>query len=101
MDAFEAFGDDGFDAQHDGALGGPVTGGAGTVFLACEHDERHIMVDIVARRFEDRGRLLVEEVVGVATRVISSPTEASNWLRRRMLPNVPRTMTSWLPRREP
>ena len=25
----------------------------------------------------------------------------ASWLRRRMLANVPRTITSWLPRREP
>ena len=40
VDAFEALGDDGFDAEKAGAFGGPVATGAGTVFLSSEDDER-------------------------------------------------------------
>ena len=40
MDAFEALGNDGFDAEEAGAFGGPVAAGAGAVFLSGEDDER-------------------------------------------------------------
>ena len=34
-------------------------------------------------------------------RVTPPSVPGANWLRSRMLANVPRTMTSWLPRRVP
>ncbi len=40
MDALEALGDDGADAEQARAFGGPVAGAAGAVFLAGKHDER-------------------------------------------------------------
>ena len=56
------------DAEHDGSLGSPVAGGTGAVFFACEHHQRNIMFDVVAGCFEDRGRLLVKEIVGETAR---------------------------------
>jgi hypothetical protein len=40
VDALEALDDDGAHAQQVGALGRPVTAGAGAVFLAGDHDHR-------------------------------------------------------------
>src|ERR1700709_2670930 len=37
----------------------------------------------------------------VKSRVNPPSTPGTNWLRSRMLANVPRIITSWLPRREP
>jgi hypothetical protein len=34
-------------------------------------------------------------------RVTPPSVPGASWLRRRMFANVPRTITSWLPRREP
>ena len=42
MDALEALGDDGLDAEHHRTLGGPVTRRASAVLLAGQHDERNI-----------------------------------------------------------
>lgn len=39
MDALEALGDDGFDAEKGGAFGGPVTGGSHAVVFAADDDE--------------------------------------------------------------
>ena len=40
VDALEAFGHDGFDAEEAGAFGCPVAAGARTIFLSGEDDER-------------------------------------------------------------
>ena len=39
VDAFEALGDNGFDAEESGAFGRPIAGGAGAVFLSGDDDE--------------------------------------------------------------
>ena len=40
MDAFEAFGHDGADAEQAGSFGGPVARGAAAVIGAGDHDQR-------------------------------------------------------------
>ena len=54
---------------------------------------------VAHRGVVDRHLLAVEpsEVARDAPSVAAAPS----WLRRRMLANVPRIITSWLPRREP
>src|SRR5579883_769835 len=50
VDALEALGDDRLDAEEEHAFGGPVTGGAGAVFLAGDDDERNPLFLIEHRR---------------------------------------------------
>jgi hypothetical protein len=54
VDALEALGDHGLDAQQHGALGRPVARGAGAVFLAAEHDQRRAFGLVAHRRVVDR-----------------------------------------------
>jgi hypothetical protein len=57
VNALEALGDDGADAEQLGSLGGPVARGAGAVFLAGENDERHAALGVLHAGVED-GHLL-------------------------------------------
>src|SRR5690606_12932538 len=53
VDAFEAFGDHGAYALQLGALGRPVAGGAGAVFLAADHDGANAVLLVALGRVED------------------------------------------------
>ncbi len=57
VNALEAFGDDGADAEQLGSLGGPVARGAGAVFFSGENDERHAALGVLDAGVED-GHLL-------------------------------------------
>ncbi len=54
MDALEALGDDSRDAEQLGALGSPVTRGAGAVFGTADDDERDALLLVVDRGVVDR-----------------------------------------------
>ena len=54
MDALEAFDDHRFDSQQERALGRPVAGGAGAVFLAAEDHQRHTLGLVAHGRVVDR-----------------------------------------------
>ena len=56
VDALEALGDDGPDAEQGGALGGPVTAAPRPVLLAGQHDQGHALVGVAHGRLVD-GRL--------------------------------------------
>src|SRR5919202_1551276 len=47
------------DAQQDRALGGPVAGGAGAVFLAGQHDQRHALLFVAHGGVVDEHALAV------------------------------------------
>src|SRR5699024_8629715 len=50
----------------------------------------------------DASKIVVTGASGlVKSRVKPPSVPGANWLRRRTLANVPRIITSWLPRREP
>src|ERR687898_2350291 len=55
VDAFEALRDNGPDAEQERALRRPVARGAGTVFLAREDHERHVLLRVLQACFVDRG----------------------------------------------
>src|SRR6266852_243751 len=57
MDPFEVLGDHRAHAEQQRALGGPIARGAGAVFLARDHDQRHVIFLIPLRSLEDRGLL--------------------------------------------
>ena len=97
VDALVALGDDGADAEQQRALGRPVARRAGAVLLAGEHDERHALGRDSARR--RRRSSAARRTAGAPCSRPRLPSASA--LRRRMLPNVPRTITSWLPRRAP
>ncbi len=100
VDPLEALGDHGAHAEQPRALGGPVAARARAVLLAGEHDQRHALLDVAHRGVVDRHLLAVGAVAEVQ-RHAALGRPARSWLRRRMLANVPRIITSWLPRREP
>src|SRR5436190_2247424 len=54
VNALEALGDDGADAEEARAFGGPIAGTAGAVFLSCDHDERRLRLHVTHRRVVDR-----------------------------------------------
>src|SRR4029077_13588629 len=54
MDAFEALSGRSAHAQEQRAFGRPVAGGAGTVFLAGDHDQRHTLRSVADGGVEDR-----------------------------------------------
>src|SRR5690606_9672704 len=63
VDALETFRDHSFDAEQAGAFGGPVARGAGAVFLACDHHQRHTIGPVLHRGIVDRhfpGRIRAE-----------------------------------------
>ena len=66
MNALEAFGDDGADAEEFGALGGPVARGAGAVLLAGEDDERNAALGVLHAGVEDGHLLAFREQAGDA-----------------------------------
>jgi hypothetical protein len=79
-----------------GALGGPVPGGAGAVFLATQHDQRGTFSRV------GHGRIVVEHLFFFGNFRVKLPClGVTSWFLMRMLPKVPRIITSWLPRREP
>src|SRR5699024_4087060 len=53
VDALVEGGNHGAHAEQDGALGGPITRGAGTVFLAGQQHQRRAFSGVVFGRFED------------------------------------------------
>ena len=79
------------------ALGRPVARRAGAVLLAGQDDQRHAggLVGTARRRRSSPARR------SGRLRVKPPSTPGTSWLRSRMLANVPRIITSWLPRREP
>ena len=66
MDALEALRDHGADAEQTRALRRPVARGAGAVFLAGEHHERHLLLLVLHRGVVDRHLLAVGIVLGDA-----------------------------------
>ena len=96
MDALEALRDDRAHAEQLRPLRRPVARRARAVLLAREDDQRHafLVVALGASKIDicspsGRWRVDVPRFPG------------TSWLRRRTFANVPRTITSWLPRREP
>ena len=82
----------------DGALGGPVARGAAAVLLARRASTSGTpSCGVLHRRVVDRH--LPRRRAG--ERVTPPSVPGASWLRSRMLANVPRIITSWLPRREP
>src|SRR5687768_18382439 len=65
VDALEALGDDGFDAEQVRALRGPVARAAHAVILAGEDDERDAVLLVALAGFVD-ARDLVAELAGLA-----------------------------------
>ena len=96
MDPLESAGDDGAHAEQAGALGRPVARAARAVVLSGDHDERHALGAVALRRVVDGHALAVGW-----WRVTPPSTPGTIRFRMRTLANVPRTMTSWLPRRAP
>ena len=97
VDALVALGDDGADAQELRPLGRPVARRARAVLLARQDDQRDALglVALARRRRSSSPRRR-------AGGGYSPPRcPGASLLRSRMLANVPRTITSWLPRREP
>ena len=100
----KALGHHGLDAQQLCALGGPVAAGAGAVFLA-----RKITVGVPCAMycmaaskmniFAPLRPLALEGVAALLARAIGSGRD--HQVLMRTLAKVPRTITSWLPRRAP
>ena len=103
VDALEALRDHRLDAEKLRALRGPVARRPGAVFLAAEDDRRRALRDVFHRGVVDRHplarRLEQRDAAFLATcRRLSA---GSIRFLIRTLANVPRIITSWLPRREP
>ena len=62
VDSLEALRDHRSDAQQPRPLGRPVARRAGAVFLASDHEERHVLRRVAHRRFEDRCGLATGQV---------------------------------------
>ena len=96
MDALEALGDHGPHAEQRRALGRPVPRRARAVLLAGQHHERHALGAVAHGGVVDRQLLAVGQVAGDAALGARGQPVA-----QRTLANVPRIITSWLPRRAP
>jgi len=105
MDALEALRDHRPDAEEARALGGPVARGSGPVLAACQHDQVDALGDVAHGGVVDRHLLgvgiVTGQVAGCSRLRAAARVPPPMRLRRRMLANVPRIITSWLPRREP
>ena len=97
MDPLVALGDHGPHAEQVRPLRRPVARRAGAVLLAGEDDERRPLGEVALGRLEDRH--LLAATGSARVHVPSEP--GTSRLRSRTFANVPRTITSWLPRREP
>ena len=69
----------------------------GAVLAAGDDEQRHALVAVAHRGVVDE-RLLAVRAGGRCT---GPPCPSTSRLRSRMLPNVPRIITSWWPRRAP
>ena len=97
VDALERFGDHRAHAEQHRPLRGPVARGTRTVLLAGQHDQRRASAACTAPTH--RRSTSARRSAGSACTPPSTPGTSA--LRRRTLANVPRTITSWLPRRAP
>src|SRR3990172_2715698 len=78
VNALEALGDNGFDAEQPRPLGGPIARGAGAVFLAGDDDQRHPLFLILHRRVINRHLLFVRQMnrdaaLGVRRQLVFEP----------------------------
>ena len=96
VDALVALGDHRPDAEQVRPLRRPVARRARAVLLAREHDQRRALVEVAL----DASKIVISSPLGRCT-VHVPRCPGTSRLRSRTLANVPRTITSWLPRREP
>lgn len=96
MDTLEAFRERRADAQQHGALRRPVARAAAAVHLTGYHDQRHAGLLVAHGRIEQR---TISSLM--KSRVQPPFLPSASLLDSFTLANVPRIMTSWLPRRAP
>src|SRR5690606_10504153 len=64
VDSLVAGGDHGLDPEQHCAFGGPVAAAAGAVFVPGDHDQRHLVSDVLHRRVVDAHHLAIGQVPG-------------------------------------